>query len=180
MVCGIGYLGDGPYNTKSSWQGIKIYNRWTNILNRVVLSKDNHHIYSTCSLHPDWLNFQNFASWFVENYVVNWQIDKDILKQGNKIYGPDTCCFVPKEINVLIQQANNFAIRKGKYLVRISLTESHNKSQLYIGDFDTLIEAKLAYGAAKKLRIKSVVEANKYNLQTKIKTALLNYNFNEQ
>ena len=40
-----------------------------------------------------------------------WQLDKDILLKGNKIYSPDTCCFVPQEINsIAVDSNNNFFI----------------------------------------------------------------------
>ena len=37
-----------------------------------------------------------------------WGLDKDILNQGNKIYSPQNCCFVPEFVN------NVFLIRNAK------------------------------------------------------------------
>ena len=31
-----------------------------------------------------------------------YHLDKDILVKGNKVYSPETCCFVPQEINSLL------------------------------------------------------------------------------
>ena len=33
-------------------------------------------------------------------------LDKDILVRGNKLYSPDTCLFVPQEINNLLTVQN--------------------------------------------------------------------------
>jgi hypothetical protein len=55
--------------------------------------------YFDCEVCEEWLIFSNFASWFKEHYVEGWQLDKDILVDGNRIYSPRTCCFVPQEIN---------------------------------------------------------------------------------
>ena len=30
------------------------------------------------------------------------EIDKDLLYEGNKIYSPETCCLIPKEINTTL------------------------------------------------------------------------------
>ncbi|MCX2891761.1 hypothetical protein OO258_26395 [Pseudomonas sp. DCB_BI] len=53
--------------------------------------------------------FQEFAAWcnsqygygFRDQNDMKWEIDKDILVPGNRVYGPDFCCFVPRRINSL-------------------------------------------------------------------------------
>lgn len=51
-----------------------------------------------------WKYLSNFKKWYDEHYVEGWHLDKDILMQGNKFYSPETCCFVPFEINVLFRR----------------------------------------------------------------------------
>jgi hypothetical protein len=67
----------------------------------------NKHItYQDVFVCEEWHNFQVFAKWFYENYykilgeIMN--LDKDIIKKGNKIYGPEYCAFVPQTINKLL------------------------------------------------------------------------------
>lgn len=53
-------------------------------------------------MNDHWRNFQNFAEWYWTqkgsgNKV--WHIDKDLLRKGNKEYGPDTCCLIPPDLN---------------------------------------------------------------------------------
>lgn len=103
-VRGVGYIGEGKY---TSWNSKRARGVWDGILCRCY-SEDRvikFPSYRDCTVHEDWHNFQNFAKWFEENYIEGWHLDKDILVPGNKIYGPDTCCFVPQEIN------NNFVKR---------------------------------------------------------------------
>lgn len=55
-------------------------------------------------------DFQVFVDWCQMQYGYNekdekgntWQLDKDILILGNKIYSPETCMFVPSKINSLL------------------------------------------------------------------------------
>lgn len=61
--------------------------------------------YIDCYVCDEWLIFENFEKWYNENYykvdneIMN--LDKDILVNNNKIYSPNTCCFVPKRLNIL-------------------------------------------------------------------------------
>lgn len=51
--------------------------------------------YKDACVCEEWWTASNFKKWFDENYVEGYQLDKDILVKGNKVYGPNTCCFVP-------------------------------------------------------------------------------------
>lgn len=64
-----------------------------------------HPSYKDCSVHPDWHTFMTFKSWMETKDWQGKQLDKDLLKPGNKVYGPDTCCFIDKEVNQFIQHA---------------------------------------------------------------------------
>lgn len=49
--------------------------------------------------------FQAFADWATKQIgygVPGYQLDKDLLVKGNKVYSPETCCFLPREINMAI------------------------------------------------------------------------------
>ena len=96
----------------------------------------------------------------------DWQLDKDILVKGNKVYSAKNCCFVPKEINKLITKAN--AIR-GKLPIGVRLNKRINNYEAYIsknnrfislGCFKNYIDAFNAYKIEKENYIKE--KANKY------------------
>jgi hypothetical protein len=48
------------------------------------------------------LYFSQFKAWYDENYREGFQLDKDILVPGNKIYSPESCRYVPPYINSLL------------------------------------------------------------------------------
>lgn len=60
-------------------------------------------------------DYQEFAEWCQDqqNYLSKeengtyWRLDKDILVPFNRAYSPDTCCFVPNEINALLTSRSN-------------------------------------------------------------------------
>lgn len=131
-----------------------------------------------------WIDFQNFFAnrhpeWFEENYIEGWQLDKDILVKGNKIYSPETCCFVPSCINNLFIKSNKirgeFPIgvskRKDKYISQIQ----KSKKVKYIGMFETLLEAFDAYKVEKEKHIKNIADEYKDYLNPKVYEALYKY-----
>lgn len=166
-VCGIGYHGNGPYKiiAKDDKQII-----WNNMLSRCYKNNQDKNItYQDCEVCEEWLNFQNFAQWYEENYYEipgeKMFLDKDILFKGNKIYGPDTCCFVPKSIN------NLFTLRQNKRTnLPLGVKKVNNKTNPYvatinknnkkitIGYFKTIEEAFYAYKQEKESHIKEIAE----------------------
>lgn len=97
---GIGYIGIGPYS--STGLGKEAYAVWCKIFQRVGNTKvPKLHTYVDCSVNVVWDCFQNFAEWFYTNpyYQPGWHVDKDMAIIGNRVYGPETCCFLPRELN---------------------------------------------------------------------------------
>lgn len=75
------------------------YIKWVAMLARCYFYKNNS--YKGCSVCDEWLTLSKFKEWWSKNYIEGWQLDKDILVKGNRIYSPQTCCFVPQEINAM-------------------------------------------------------------------------------
>ena len=128
--------------------------------------------YIGCTVCDDWLLFSNFKEWFDKNYIEWYQLDKDILVKGNKVYSPQTCCFVPKEINYLFVKCNG---SRGQHPLGVSYHSQRNKFQVsmgisnigkHLGLFNTANEAFKAYKTAKEAYIKEV--ATKYYTSGKI------------
>lgn len=75
---------------------------WGGMVNR-ALSKNfklKYPTYENVTICEEWLLFSNFANWAFAEYRQGLTIDKDILALSNKIYSPETCCFVPHYINI--------------------------------------------------------------------------------
>ena len=149
--------------------------------------------YNDCSVCDEWLNFQNFAKWHNENYyeVANesMHLDKDILKKGNKIYSPETCIFVPSNINKLIINRRR---DRGELLLGVTFRKDRNryyaqcsdyiisghKGGRYIGIYKSEEEAFYAYKDFKEKLIKKVAEKYKSFVPEKLYNALLEYEIN--
>ena len=119
-VYGVGYKG----NTKTELSMNNISCRyWKNMMKRCYCNKSlkTSPTYKNCTVCEEWHCFANFEKWFDENYyeIPNERVclDKDILVKGNKIYSPETCCFVPKRINILfVNTTNKETIKNITYL----------------------------------------------------------------
>lgn len=61
--------------------------------------------YAGCTMSEDFKNYQYFAEWCQSQVgygLPDYQIDKDLLVTGNKIYGENTCVFIPSLLNMFI------------------------------------------------------------------------------
>ncbi|MDD9147360.1 hypothetical protein OYT88_02195 [Sporolactobacillus sp. CQH2019] len=168
-------IGKGKYNsTKYS----KAYFTWNNMNRRTSINSDykNWRRYKDCSVVDEWHNFQNFAEWYNKNYYEipghKMELDKDILVKGNKIYSPQTCCFVTHELNSLF---TSNSINRGS--LPIGVQRCHDKFKAYcngnLGTFDTPEEAFQAYKEAKEKRIRKVAEEYKGLIDERVYQAMI-------
>jgi hypothetical protein len=182
----VGYIGEGNYCSSKDNVNQRDYDYWDGIYKRCYnINVHNHHPnYINCSVAEEWHNFQNFGKWFEDNfnfdYMQNWCLDKDILVKGNKIYSPETCCFVPNEINVVLTSSK---AKRGELPIGVHRSKSGKyKSQIksngvvkYLGVFDTPEEAFEAYKTAKEIYLKELANKWKDKISLKVYYALYNY-----
>jgi hypothetical protein len=140
--------------------------------------------YMGCTYHQDWNTSKSFCEWAekqIGSHNIDWELDKDILFKGNKIYGPDTCCFVPSEVNVALTKSNAkrglypIGVRKVSKGRRFSAQIGGTKSKTHLGTFDTPEEAFFAYKTAKEVYIKSLALKYKDELDPRAFQALMSY-----
>ena len=155
-------------------QKIKEYQTWVNIINRCYNNRNTNRdrTYSDCSLDEKWLYFPNFYRWIISqpNYEkwkkdTSWQIDKDILCKGNRIYSENTCCLVPNYINQIFKSSKR---KRGVLPIGVSkdkdgrifaqCVDSSTGTNKFLGNFSTADEAFTAYKTFKEKMIKQIAE----------------------
>ncbi|MCS5737505.1 hypothetical protein, partial [Herbiconiux daphne] len=111
-VYGMGIKGEGqPAQINGKMQ--RPYVIWKDIIRRCYDEKSLalYPTYRECTVCDRWLNYQNFyedikhlhgySEWVLNDPQHKMQIDKDIIKPGNKIYCPEYCKFVTATENSL-------------------------------------------------------------------------------
>lgn len=181
FLFGIGYTGIGKYKCSKNKKLNTDYNTWYGIFERAYSEEHQKRqpTYKGCTVSEEWHNFQNFAAWYEKNYIEGWFIDKDIIIKGNKIYSPETCCFVPQEINNLFtnrqNHRNNLPVGVSKNKGRYRATSTQNGRQVYFGVYGTAEEAFEAYKIGKERYIKEVADKWRGQISEKVYQAMYNY-----
>lgn len=168
-VQGRGYFGIGPYEPKKQPQ---FYSVWAGMIRRVYSKSPGYEDASVCK---EWLNFQTFAVWMKPRYQEGYQLDKDILVEGNKEYHPDKCMFVSPTVNTFAARIGH---RKGSDLPPMIIKNSVNYSitynRTYLGAKKTL-ESALRFACGVKLKklleIKPLMAEEIYEI---LKTRIMN------
>ena len=185
-VFGIGVLGTKYPSTINDVQ-TKEYVLWKEMLRRCYSDslKKRYPTYEGCEASDKFKSYEYFYEWCHKQVGFSnkgWQLDKDLLVKGNKIYSESTCVFIPAEINSLLVKST---ASRGQHLIGVSwhntnkafvATVRKNKGKLeYLGSFNTEIEAFNAYKTAKESFVKE--QANKWKSQIDIRAynALMKY-----
>jgi len=138
-----------------------LYARWKDMLRRCYCPEfhKNHPTYIGCKVAEEWHQFSNFRNWMEKQ---NWQgmyLDKDFLTDS-KVYGPDTCVFIPQWLNTIFNRdrGREHNIAKPRrignwigYRARLRTTDG----DIYLGMFPTPEAAHAAYVTAKTDYVRS-------------------------
>ena len=185
-TCGVGFIDvEGASIGKNM---TKEYQLWNGMINRCYNENLRHKnpTYKDCHVSEEWRYLSNFKEWCNRQIGFDqegFQLDKDILVKGNKVYSEDTCCFVPAENSLIIKAdriRGKFPIgiyedkQAGKFKVRISV----EGKQKHIGRYYCEKEAFYAYKVAKEQYIKEVANKWKDQIDHRVYNALMCYEVN--
>lgn len=186
VTCGVGYVGFGSHRTRANGRNTPAYNSWLGMLRRCYDPKmhEKYPTYAGCSVHPSWHDFQNFASWWSDQpnrEAAGFSLDKDLIVLGNKEYGPDTCSFVPQDINILLTDSGAARgaypqgvmwHRRDKRFYAALKVDGRRK---FLGYFATSGEASSAYQAAKADRIEAMADRHREAIDHRVYRTLTRY-----
>ncbi len=185
-VFGAGILGT-KYPINEGGIQTKEYELWCNMLRRCYSDsfKKKQPTYEGCEVGDKFKSYEYFYEWcHIQIGFANkdWQLDKDLLIKGNKVYNESTCVFIPKDINSLLTKS---AASRGEHLIGVHwcntnkafvATVSKGKGKReHLGLFNTELEAFHAYKQAKECHIKEVANKWKDEIDPRAYKALMNY-----
>lgn len=161
---GVGYNSRRKHKVTIRGKKTRAYVAWSHMLTRCYCTKTHKKqpTYIGCSVDERFYDFQDFADWFYgqEFNSAGYQLDKDLLVPDNKVYSPETCCLIPKELNCLLldssasrgryPQGVTFNKRTGRYQARLWMS---GKLQS-LGHFDCPNKAYQAYKTTKEKYVK--------------------------
>ena len=141
---------DHEESLRKDGKTIAAYNIWHDMVRRCYDGKLE--VYKDVTICDEWLIFSNFKTWYLENGLPGYFLDKDILSEG-RVYSPSTCAFVPRYVNnflTLRNKTNPVGLiganpKNGKFMASISRTGK----RVHLGMFDTEHEAHMAWLEAK-------------------------------
>lgn len=181
LLYGVADSTKGNFRAKDS----QIYLTWSNMIRRCYCKKNQikKPTYAGCVVDDRFLKFQVFEAWasLQPGASLGWQLDKDILRKGNRTYSPELCCFVPGEINILF---TNSRAKRGKWPVGVVKDKrregfragcSINGKHILAYKFPTPEDAFAHYKEMKEENIKRVAEKYREVLDTQVYLALINY-----
>ena len=189
-VCGVGIVGT-KYPSRVNGVVTKEYTLWQSMLRRCYSTtlKKKYPTYIDCEVSDNFKSYEYFYEWChkqigfgVDGNGNSFQLDKDLLVKGNKVYSETICVFLPNEINSLLTKRT---ASRGEYLIGVSW---HNTNKAFIarvnkntgkskhlGYFNTEIEAFNAYKQAKEAFVKEQANQWKGQIDPRAYEALMNY-----
>ena len=185
-VFGIGTVGT-KYPISEGCRGTKEYVLWKDVLRRCYSDtfQKKQPTYKDCGVSDKFKSYEHFYEWCHKQVgfgVEGFEIDKDLLIKGNKVYSEDSCVFLPAEINMVLVKCT---ASRGEYLIGVSwcntkkafvarVRKNKGKSE-WLGLFKTELEAFNAYKTAKESFVKEQANKWKGKIDDRAYEALMNY-----
>ena len=183
LVMGVG-INDRRYPVWAEGKVLKEYHLWYNLLARCQCPKyqRKHPTYIGCSASENFKSYSYFHEWVQQQIGFGqkgFELDKDLIFKGNKLYSEETCLFLPRELNGLLPSCKTvrgvLPIGVSSHMDRFRASCHTGSSSRYLGHFDTPEEAHNAYKQAKESYIKLQAEKWKDQIDVRAYEALMRY-----
>ena len=185
-VYGVGITGT-KYPSRVNGVLTKEYDLWTGMLRRCYSDalKKKYPTYIDCEVSDKFKSYEYFYEWCHKQIGFNskdWQLDKDLLVKGSKVYSENTCVFIPQEINLMLIKCD---ASRGEHLIGVCWHKKDNAfvakvsktkgKREYLGFFKTEIEAFNSYKQAKESFVKEQANKWKSQIDERAYNTLMNY-----
>ena len=182
-VFGVGIIGNNC-PTSINNKTLKVYKLWNSMIERCYSDnpKKAFTTYKNCTISDSFLHYEYFYDWCNKQIgfnCANFDLDKDLLIKGNKVYSESACVFLPKEINLALSTKKS---QRGESLIGVRKTKTGYQSRCNIrgknyslGTYKTEIEAFKAYKQAKESYLKELANKWKGKIDDMAYNALMNY-----
>lgn len=183
LILGVALCDKGKFPTKENGKTTHIYSIWRGMLLRCYcpVTQAKKPTYIGCSVDERFLKFQSFAEWASMQVGIDkdWQLDKDILIIGNRVYGPDTCVMAPPELNKAMRRA---VTRKDGLPIGVTLSQRGKpyRARVYldngrcsVGQYDTVQEAYIAHLKVKCKHMRCLADKWRKEIPEKLYDAIL-------
>lgn len=180
-----GYFGVGKFIAKYNGVHTAEYEDWHSMIRRCYDNSAYHVTYQDVEVYESWKCYQTFAEWATKQVGFNnkgWHLDKDLLIKGSRIYSPDTCTYLPREINGFIKRKRMNDLPLGVDLV---INESGviqyrsqgraNGSNVGLGSYPDIETAFNVYKKHKEALAKDLAVTWKSKIDKRAYEALMNY-----
>lgn len=136
LVHGIGITGT-KYPSHLLGKQVREYCLWTSMLKRRSEKYwDKFPAYTNTSCSENFTSYSFFYEWCQAQIGFtnkdekgrHWQLDKDLLVKGNKVYSEHTCVFVPHNINSLLIKCD---AAKGEHPTGVCWSSAASKFRAY-------------------------------------------------
>lgn len=177
----------GHFTVRSGNKNTRVWEIWNHIKRRCYHNSGNGRdiSYIGCTVSPEFYSFQSFSSWaeLQTGFFEEFQIDKDLLVKGNKIYSPETCIFVPAEINsALLTNPSRrtglpigVQIRNDQPMRPYMAFLNRSRKKIFLGSFKNPDQAFYAYKDAKETYLKELAYEYRGYIDPRAYAALIDY-----
>ncbi len=187
LVQGVGVSEKGKHLRTIGRKRTKEYILWQGMLERCYSAKlhARYPSYIGCEASDNFKNFQYFAEWCQSQIGFkskDYQLDKDVVFKGNRLYSEDTSFFIPRQVNTFLTKRKgdrgshpigvDFYKVKGMYRATASDGRSCSK---HLGFYDTPEEAFHAYKVYKEALAKELAVKYEGLVHQKVIEALNNF-----